>query len=117
MNKFKLFIENFLVYGLGGIISKLIPLIMVPIVTRLMPNTEYYGISDLSNTVVQFGSAIAVIGMYDAMYRMFFEKEDEILRLIDGNMFVCSQWGVLNISNFIKRAEQLGYEIEQIVRE
>lgn len=33
--------------------------------------------SDLSNTLVQFGSAIAVMGMYDAMYRMFFEKEDE----------------------------------------
>ena len=77
MNKLKLFIENFLVYGLGGIISKLIPLIMVPIVTRLMPSTDYYGISDLSNTVVQFGSAIAVMGMYDAMYRMFFERDDE----------------------------------------
>ena len=47
----------------------------------------------------------------------FFEKEDEILRLSDGNMLVCSLWGILNISNFIKRAEQLGYEIEQIVRE
>ena len=47
----------------------------------------------------------------------FFAKEDEILQLIDGNMFVCSQWGVLNISNFIKRAEQLGYQIEQITRE
>ena len=47
----------------------------------------------------------------------FFEKEDEILRLVDGNMLVCSQWGILNISNFIKRAEQLGYEIEQIVKE
>ena len=47
----------------------------------------------------------------------FFEKEDEILRLVDGNMMVCSQWGVLNISNFIKRAEQLGYKIEQISRE
>ena len=47
----------------------------------------------------------------------FFAKEDEILQLIDGNMFACSQWGVLNISNFIKRAEQLGYKIEQIVRE
>ena len=77
MNKLKLFLENFLVYGFGGIISKLIPLIMVPIVTRLMPTTEYYGISDLSNTVVQFGSALAVMGMYDAMYRMFFEKEEE----------------------------------------
>ena len=77
MNKFKLFIENFLVYGFGGIISKLVPVIMVPIVTRLMPNSTYYGISDLSNTVVQFCSAIAVMGMYDAMYRMFFEKDDE----------------------------------------
>ena len=47
----------------------------------------------------------------------FFEKEDEILRLVDGNMMVCSQWGVLNISNFIKRAEQLDYTIEQIIRE
>lgn len=46
----------------------------------------------------------------------FFTKDDEVLQLIDGNMFVCSQWGVLNIGNFIKRAEQLGYEIEQIVR-
>ena len=77
MNKLKLFIENFLVYGLGGVISKIVPLIMVPIVTRLMPSSDYYGLSDLSNTVVQFASALAIMGMYDAMYRMFFEKEDD----------------------------------------
>lgn len=77
MNKLKLFLENFIIYGIGGIISKIIPLIMVPIVTRIMPNSTYYGINDLSNTVVQFGSAVAIMGMYDAMYRMFFEKEDE----------------------------------------
>ena len=76
MSKFKLFIENFLVYGLGGVISKIVPLIMVPIITRLMPNTEYYGISDLFTTVIQIASALAVMGMYDAMYRMFFEKEE-----------------------------------------
>lgn len=77
MNKVKLFVENFLVYGLCSVICKIIPLIMVPIVTRLMPNTEYYGVSDLSNTVMQFGCAFAVMGMYDAMYRMFFEKDNE----------------------------------------
>lgn len=76
-SKFKLFIENFLVYGLGGIISKIIPLIMVPIITRIMPSTEYFGISDMSQTIISFGSALAVIGMYDAMYRMFFEKDDD----------------------------------------
>lgn len=77
MKKLKLFVENFLIYGIGGIISKIIPLIMVPIVTRIMPNSDYFGLSDLSNTVIQFGSALAIMGMYDAMYRMFFEKEDE----------------------------------------
>lgn len=47
----------------------------------------------------------------------FFVKEDDILHLTDGNMLVCSQWGILNIANFIKRAEQLDYTIEQIVRD
>lgn len=77
MNKARLFIENFLVYGLGGVISKIIPLIMVPIITRIMPTSEYFGISDMSQTIISFGSALAVLGMYDAMYRMFFEKDDE----------------------------------------
>lgn len=49
---------------------------MVPIVTLIMPNTSYFGISDLSDTLISFGSALAIMGMCDAMYRMFFEKED-----------------------------------------
>lgn len=77
MNKFKLFVENFLVYGLGGIISKIVPLIMVPIVTRLIPNSAYFGISDMSNTIVSFATSLAIMGMYDAMYRLYFEKEDD----------------------------------------
>lgn len=44
----------------------------------------------------------------------FFAEDGEILRLIDGNMVVCSQWGIFNIVNFTKRAEKLGYEIEPI---
>ena len=77
MKKLKLFIENFLVYGVGGIISKIIPLIMVPIITRIMPSTEYFGLSDLSNTIVSIACAVSILGMYDAMYRLFFEKEDD----------------------------------------
>lgn len=77
MNKLKLFLENFLVYGLGGIISKMIPLLMLPVITRLMPDVSYFGISDLSNTIISFFGAFAGMGMYDAMYRYFFEKEDE----------------------------------------
>ncbi len=76
-NKFKLFIDSFLVYGLGGIISKIIPIVMLPIITRLMPDSFYFGLNDLSSAAVSFGCAIAIMGMYDAMFRLFFEKEDE----------------------------------------
>lgn len=72
----KLFLENFFVYGLGSILAKIAPLIMLPIITRLMPDTTYYGLSDLSNITVAFASAIVIMGMYDAMFRMFFEKDD-----------------------------------------
>lgn len=80
MSKLKLFLENFIIYGFGGIISKVIPLLMVPIVTRLIPDTAHYGVSDLCGTIVSLSSAFAVMGMYDAMYRMFFEKDDEEYR-------------------------------------
>lgn len=50
---------------------------MVPIVTRIMPNSYFYGINDLTNTLISFGSAIGIMGMYDAMYRLFFENTDQ----------------------------------------
>ncbi len=77
MSRKRLFIENFLVYGLGNVLSKVISLIFLPIVTRLIPDTTYYGIADLSSVVVSFFSTIILMGMYDAMFRMFFEKEEE----------------------------------------
>ena len=69
-----------MVYGLGGVISKAVPLLMLPIITRLMPDTFYFGLNDISTTIVSFGSAIAVMGMYDAMFRLFFDSEDEAYR-------------------------------------
>ena len=77
MNKVKLFVDNFLIYGLGGIISKIIPLIMVPLIAKIMPSTSYLGISDMSQTIISFGCALAILGMYDAMYRLFFEKKNQ----------------------------------------
>ena len=77
MKRFKLFISNFIVYGLGGVIGKLVPLIMLPVITRLMPDTAYFGLNDISVTVVSFATYLGIMGMYDAMFRMFFDQEDE----------------------------------------
>ncbi len=76
MNKIRLLIENLFIYGLGGIISKLIPVIMIPVITRLMPSSEYIGINDLITVLISFSSAAALLGIYDSMFRLFFDKED-----------------------------------------
>lgn len=85
MSNFKLFLDNFLIYGIGGIINKLIPFFMLPVITRLMPNSSYFGLSDLTNTLVAFGNAFAIMGMYDAAFRIFFDKNDRRFQKI-----VCS---------------------------
>lgn len=84
-NRTKLFIDNFLIYGVGGMMSKLIPMIMLPVITRLYPNSEYIGLNDLNQTFISFAHAIVLCGMYDAMFRVFFEYED-----ISGHRRVCS---------------------------
>ena len=65
------------------------------------------------------GSIGVVVNIDEAELRSdyqvrFFIKPEEIIHLIDGDMYVCTQWGILNIPNFIKRAEQLGFDIEPI---
>lgn len=62
--------------------------------------------------VVEFAD-IARVRCSDYQNR-FFTEEKDVLRLSDGIMYVCSQWGILNIPNFIVRARQLGYEIEKV---
>ena len=44
----------------------------------------------------------------------FFCKPEDILHLNDENLYVCNQWGIPNIFNFLDNAKNLGYEIEEI---
>lgn len=51
----------------------------------------------------------------DAEYRVrFFADDKQILHLRDGDMVVCTQWGILNIPRFLTVARQLGYQIEAL---
>ena len=52
----------------------------------------------------------------DAEFRVrFFADEKEILHLVDGDMVVCTQWGILNIPRFLIVAERLGYQIKAVL--
>ena len=79
-NRFKLFLDNFAFYGGISIIGKSFPIIMLPIITRLLPDSSNYGIADLTIIISSFGIQIAVLGMYDAMFREYFEFSDRLNR-------------------------------------
>ena len=63
MNRYKLFLENFLAYGFINILNKIIPILMLPVVTRMLPNTGDYGRFDLFNIIIKLGSSLAGIGV------------------------------------------------------
>jgi len=45
--------------------------------TRLLPDTSSFGVSEMFNVIVGFATPLAILGLYDAMFREFFEKDDE----------------------------------------
>lgn len=77
MSRAKLFLENFFAYGFINVLNKIVPLLLLPVVTRLLPDTSAFGIFDMFNVIVGFAAPLAVLGLYDAMFREFFEKEDQ----------------------------------------
>lgn len=77
LSRAKLFLENFFAYGFINILNKIVPLILLPVVTRLLPDTSAFGIFDMYNVIVGFATPLAILGLYDAMFREFFEKDDQ----------------------------------------
>lgn len=43
--------------------------------------------------------------------RRYFTAPQEVIKLLDGEMYVCSQWGIFNLPQFLNRAKQLGFDI------
>ncbi len=80
MSRARLFLENFLVYGFISVLDKVIPMLLLPVITRLLSDPADFGIYDMYNVIVGFGTPLAVMGMYDAMFREYFERDDHQYR-------------------------------------
>lgn len=80
MSRTKLFLENFFAYGFINVLNKIIPILLLPVITRMLTDPSDFGVYDMYNLIIGFGSPLAMLGMYDAMFREFFEKDDEQYR-------------------------------------
>jgi len=98
LSRAKLFLENFFAYGFINVLNKVVPLLLLPVVTRLLPDTSSFGIFDMFNVIVGFASPLAILGLYDAMFREFFEKDDNQYKY---NVTTTAQRIILLSSTFI----------------
>jgi len=63
--------------------------------------------------------SIGVFNRYEDVQRKYagkkserhFIKPNELIQLSDCVISVCTEWGIANINNFIKRAESIGYKV------
>ena len=76
-SRLKLFLENVLFYGGLSTLTKALPLITLPIITRLLPDTSSYGKADIFNVMITFGVAITVMELTVGIFREYFEKPND----------------------------------------
>ena len=77
MNKKQLLLENIFIYGFSSVVSKIIPFIFLPIVLILLNSPTAFGIYSTYITIIGFGTPLVVFGMYDAVFREYFEFVDD----------------------------------------
>lgn len=80
MSRARLFIENFFIYGVGNVLTRVVPFLMLPVLTRMITDPAVFGVYDIYTIVISFGGPLAILGSYDAMFRLFFDDEDPLFR-------------------------------------
>lgn len=86
-----------LIYGISGVVSKMIGIFLVPIYTRLFLPKDY-GIINLVNTTFILLTILIVCGLDSSFARWFYDSEDETERK---RSFAAYMWFQLFLSIII----------------
>jgi O-antigen/teichoic acid export membrane protein len=72
-------LRHSVVYGLGSIASKLVSIVLLPLYTRYLSRADY-GRVELSLTVVIVLSILVQLGLTNALFRFWFDSDDDAQR-------------------------------------
>lgn len=70
LSRTKLFLENFFAYGFITVLNKIIPILLLQVITRMITDPSDFGVYNMYNLIIGFGTPLAMLGMYDAMFRI-----------------------------------------------
>lgn len=98
MNSYKKLIGNSAIFAIGGLGSKLVNIILVPLYTYYLSTTEY-GTTDVILTTVSMLVPIASFSTYDAVMRFVIDKNSNKASVLT-NSIVISLFGILITLSF-----------------
>ena len=75
VSRSRLFIENFFIYGIGSVLNKAVPFLLLPVLTRMITDPAVFGVFDIYTIVIRLVTPFVILGCYDAMFRLFFEDD------------------------------------------
>ncbi len=70
-----------LIYGLGGIVSRVLALLLLPLYTRYLPPGAY-GRVELVTAAVAVAAIVLQLGISSAFFRFYFDTKDPVQRLL-----------------------------------
>ena len=73
MSRISYLIKNFISFGFAEFISKIVPFICLPLITRLLPNTEAFAVYNIFTTITGVGVTIVLLNLHSAVFREYFE--------------------------------------------
>jgi len=81
------------------------------------PGTTFDGLANVFPATVQ--GPIGVFNLFDSVqekysdkqHKRHFVKPDEIIKLADSEVVVCTEWGIGNINDFLRLVKEIGYEV------
>lgn len=97
VSRARLFLENFFIYGVGNVLTKAVPFLMLPVLTRLITDPAIFGVFDIYNIIIRFATPLAVLGCYDAMFRLFFDDSDPHFQ----KQICSSSLAIVSITSFV----------------
>ena len=93
MEKYKELIKNIIIFAVGGLGSKIILFLLVPIYTIYLTPVEY-GISELVFTISQFLIPIITLNIFDALIRFGLSNQENRCNVVLTSFLV---WGIGSI--------------------
>ena len=79
--------KDFILYGVGGSLSKLSSILLLPFFTTYF-SPEEYGVLELLTVLITLSSIICLLQLESSLSRFFYEYKDEQRRQIISSFFI-----------------------------